>query len=152
MSRLFKLLLFLALALILVGGLAFGALYLISGGHPVDFAQTALIKLTLQGKQDALDLPLSSDTTPVRFIVEMGDPPALIAQNLAAAGLISDASLFVDYVRAYDIDVQLGSRDLLPQKITVDQADRRHADRLQQQSNRFLDHSGLAHGRSRRRD
>ncbi len=51
--------------------------------------------------------PLSSDTTPVRFTVELGDPPALIAQNLAAAGLISDANLFVDYVRAYDIDVQL---------------------------------------------
>ncbi len=107
MSRLFKLLLFLALGLMLVGALAFGALYLISGGHPLDFAQTALIKLSLQGKQDALDLPLSSDTTPIRFTVELGDPPALIAQNLVAAGLISDATLFVDYVRAYDIDVEL---------------------------------------------
>ncbi len=107
MGRLVKLLLFLALAFVLVGALAFGALYLISGGHPVDYAQTALIKLSLQGKQDALDTPISSDTTPIRFTVELGDPPALIAQNLVAAGLISDANLFVDYVRAYDIDVQL---------------------------------------------
>ncbi len=107
MSRWLKLLLFIGLALILVAGLTFGALFLISGGHPLEYAQTTWIKLTLQSKQAALDQPISSDTTPIRFTVNPGDPPRVIAQNLYDAGLISSADLFVNYVRAYNIDVQL---------------------------------------------
>ncbi len=107
MSRLLKLLVFLAVALILIGVLAFGALFVISGGHPIDYAQTTLIRLSLQGRQDALDRPVSADTTSERFTVNPGDSPRLIAANLYSAGLIADADLFVDYVRAYGIDVQL---------------------------------------------
>ncbi len=107
MSCLVKLLILLVVALALVGALAIGALFLISGGHPVDYVQTALIKLSLQSRQAALDQPIGSDTTSVRFTVNPGDTPRVIAANLHQAGLIADADLFVDYVRAYGIDVQL---------------------------------------------
>ncbi len=107
MSRPLKLLIFALVALALVGVLAFGALWLVSGGHPVDYVQTALIRLSLQPRQAALDQPVSSDTTSIRFTVAPGDTPRVIAANLVDAGLIADADLFVDYVRAYDIDVKL---------------------------------------------
>ncbi|MFN8448883.1 MAG: endolytic transglycosylase MltG [Anaerolineae bacterium] len=107
MARPLKLLILLVIALGLIGALAFGVLLLVSGGHPVDYVQTALIRLSLQSRQAALDQPLGSDTTPTRFVVNSGDPPRLIANNLLSAGLIADADLFVDYVRAYDIDVEL---------------------------------------------
>lgn len=107
MARPLKLLLLLVVALALLGVLAFATIFLISGGEPVDYVQTALIRLSLQSRQAALDQPLSADTTPIRFVVNSGDPPRLIAANLYDAGLIADADLFVDYVRAYDIDVEL---------------------------------------------
>ena len=107
MPRLFKLLLFLALALALVGVLVLAALFVVSGGRPIDYAQTALIRLSLQGRQAALDRPISADTTSERFTVSPGDTPRVIAANLYEAGLIADPDLFVDYVRAYDIDVEL---------------------------------------------
>jgi UPF0755 protein len=107
LSRLLKLLVLLAVVFVLLGVLAFAALFVISGGRPVDYVQTALIRLSLQGKQDALDQPISADTTSERFTVASGDTPRVIANNLYAAGLIRDADLFVDYVRAYDLDVEL---------------------------------------------
>lgn len=107
MSRLVKLLIILFVALVILGVVAVGALFVISGGNPVDYLQTAIIRLSLQGRQDELDRPMSSDTTSQRFTVNLGDSPRTIGNNLYQAGLISDADLFVDYVRAYDIDVEL---------------------------------------------
>lgn len=107
MSRLLKVIVLLVIVLALVGAAAFGVLLIVSGGNPVDYVQTALIRLSLQGRQAALDQPTGSDTTPIRFTVNSGDSPRLIAANLRDASLIADADLFVDYVRAYDIDVEL---------------------------------------------
>jgi UPF0755 protein len=107
LSRLLKLLVFLAIALVLFAVLAAAVLFVVSGGRPVDYVQTALVRLSLQSRQDALDQPISGDTTSERFTVALGDTPRVIANNLYEAGLIHDADLFVDYVRAYDIDVEL---------------------------------------------
>lgn len=107
MSRLVKLLIGLFALLVILGVAAVGVLFVVSGGRPVDYVQTTLIRFSLQGRQDALDRPVSSDTTSQRFIVNLGDTPRVIGSNLYQAGLISDADLFVDYVRAYDIDVEL---------------------------------------------
>jgi UPF0755 protein len=107
LSRLIKLLVLVAAALVLVAILAVAALLVVSGGRPIDYAQTVLIRLSLQGRQAALDRPIGTDTTAERFTVNPGDTPRVIAANLVNAGLISDADLFVDYVRAYDIDVEL---------------------------------------------
>ncbi len=107
MSRLVKLLIGLFALVVIVGIVAVAALFVISGGSPVDYVQTAIIKLSLQGRQDALDQPVSNDTTSQRFTVNLGDSPRTIANNLYQASFIADPDLFVDYVRAYDIDVEL---------------------------------------------
>jgi peptidoglycan lytic transglycosylase G len=107
LSRLLKLLLLVGVVLILLGVVAVGALFVVSGGHPVDYVQTALIRLSLQSRYEELDQPYNTDPTSRRFTVNPGDTPREIGSNLYDEGLIRDTNLFVDYVRAYGIDVQL---------------------------------------------
>lgn len=82
-------------------------IFAISGGSISDFVQDQLAWLRLNARQADLQRTMGSDDTPIRFTVNPGDTPRLIAQNLISAGLIADADLFVDFVRANDIDVQL---------------------------------------------
>jgi len=84
-----------------------GAIFIISGGDPLEFAQKTLIQISLAGRQADLNRSVSSDPTPIRFTVTPGDTPRLIAQNLVNANLIVDANLFVDYVRLNDYDRRL---------------------------------------------
>ena len=107
MSRLLKLLLLLVVALILLVVVVVGVLFAVSGGHPLDYVQTAIIRLSLQSRYLELDTPYNTDPTSRRFTVNPGDTPRQIATNLANEGLIRDTNLFVDYVRAFGIDVQL---------------------------------------------
>ncbi|HEX2908385.1 MAG TPA: endolytic transglycosylase MltG [Phototrophicaceae bacterium] len=107
MGRPLRILLLAVLALVIVGIIGVGALFLISGGQPVNFVQKALIRITLASRQDELNRAVSDDTTPVRFTVNSGDTPRVIAQNLVTENLIADAPLFVDYVRLNDYDRQL---------------------------------------------
>lgn len=107
MSRALKVLIVLFVAFGLVAVLAVAVLFVVSGGRPVDYVQTGLIRLSLQGRQAELDRPVSVDTTQQRFTVNLGDTPRTIAANLYNDGLIANPDLFVDYVRAYDIDVEL---------------------------------------------
>jgi UPF0755 protein len=95
-------------ALLLIAGIvALGVLFVISGGQPVDFVQKALIRVALSSRQSDLGRAVSADTTPTRFTVASGDTPRRIAQNLTAQNLITDANLFVDYVRLNDLDTKL---------------------------------------------
>lgn len=107
MERLLKTAVIGAALLLVAAVIAGGALFVISGGQPVDYVQKALIRLSLSGRQAELNRPYSADTAPQRFTVSMGDTPRLIAQNLVSASLITDADLFVDYVRLNDLDTQL---------------------------------------------
>jgi UPF0755 protein len=84
-----------------------GAVFLLSGGQVGDYIQSQLARLRLSSQETALNQPMGSDDTPIRFTVVSGDTPRTIAQKLINGRLISDADLFVDYVRAYDLDVQL---------------------------------------------
>ena len=59
-----------------------GTIFIISGGNPVDFAQKTLICIELAGRENDLNRSISDDATPIRFTVEPGDTPRLIAQNL----------------------------------------------------------------------
>lgn len=84
-----------------------GVLFLLTDGQPIDAIQTALIRFQLESREDDLNRPMAADDTPVRFTINSGDTPRIIARSLADAGLISDADLFVDYVRVNDIDARL---------------------------------------------
>ena len=97
-------------ALVLVaacGAITLLFVLVLTGGNPIDAAQTLLFRLQLQSRRAELDTPVSGDETPVRFIVSYGDTPRAVATNLEANGLISDADLFVTYVRAEGLDTQI---------------------------------------------
>ncbi len=64
-------------------------------------------RVYLQGRTDEVNRAVSTDSTPVRFVVESGTPARLIGQNLQKAGLISDARLFEAYVRVNGLVNQL---------------------------------------------
>lgn len=84
-----------------------GTLFALSGGRVGGFVQAQLARMRLSSQEDALNRVMGTDTTPIRFTVNTGDTPPIIAQNLLRAGLIADVDLFVDYVRAYELDTQL---------------------------------------------
>lgn len=107
MARLLRLIIILGALLVIFVVIAAGALFVISGGRPVDFVQKTLIRLSISGRQDELNRAMSEDATPIRFTVNPGDTPRLIAENLRATNLINDPALFVDYVRLNDLDTQL---------------------------------------------
>lgn len=95
------------LALLIAGAVCGGVIFVISGGKPVDFVQKTIIRVSLASRQDDLNHSVSNDATPLRFTVNPGDTPRVIAQNLAGMNLIADPALFVDYVRLNDYDTNL---------------------------------------------
>lgn len=101
--------LFIALfaAIVIIGVIGVLALVLVSGGDPVGFVQLEIIRLRLSGREAELNQPLSADTTPLRFTVNSGDSPRMIAANLVNSGLITDPDLFIDYVRVAGFDTEL---------------------------------------------
>ncbi len=106
MSRIIRIGLFLALALGFLSAVCFGALFIMSGGQPIDYLQTELIRFSLSFKQKELNNPVGADDTPVRFKVNLGDTPRTIASNLLAQDLITNATVFVDYARISGLDTQ----------------------------------------------
>lgn len=61
----------------------------------------------LNANKDALYLPTSVDSRPVRFVVEPGTPARAIGQQLLAEGLIADDLLFEAYVRVNGLAARL---------------------------------------------
>lgn len=74
------------------------------------------LDIYLRTNQDALDQPASVDSRPIQFTIAPGSPARLVGQNLEAAGLIRDATLFEAYVRVNGLDGRLatGSFTLAP--------------------------------------
>ena len=62
------------------------------------------LRVSLMRHEDTLTSPAGSDPQYRRFEVRPGDTAYTIAANLGAVGLITDANLFVDYVRYYRLD------------------------------------------------
>lgn len=61
----------------------------------------------LQMNRDALNTPVSSDTTMTVFEISPGQNANEIAEALLAQGLIGDTTLFRNYLRYYGLDIQL---------------------------------------------
>jgi len=105
--------------------LAGGLILLLAAACSTD----AVLDLYLQANRAALTQPASPRATagaspivhPVQFTVEPGTPAKVIAQDLAAAGLITDARLFEAYVRVNDLGDKLeaGTYTLSPQMTPV---------------------------------
>lgn len=93
-----------AFFLLIVAG---GFVVIVSGGDPVDWARTEWIRLQLAGRQEELATPAGDDPTEYPITIESGNTPRIVAGNLAAQNLITDAELFVDYLRVAGLDRQL---------------------------------------------
>ncbi len=98
------------LGLALVLALLLGLGWVISDGQLLQLAQTALLRAQLQGRQTELRAPYGDDDSPTRFYIQPGATAKQIADNLAAAAVISDGALFLDYARVegYDRQFQAG--------------------------------------------
>lgn len=107
MKRTLAGLIFIAVIFFFLAAVAGGFLLILSGGDVVNFVRTTIIRVSLSSRQEDLNRPIGSNETPQRFTINVGDTPLTIALNLTNAGLISDAQLFVDYVRVEQLDSQL---------------------------------------------
>jgi UPF0755 protein len=107
LSRPVKAILIILVMLVFGAVLCGGGLLVISNGQPGDFIQTAMARFRLSSRENDLNRSISSDTTPVRFTIASGDTARDIGAKLIRSGLIRDADLFVDFVRANDIDSEL---------------------------------------------
>lgn len=109
--RIVRLLIALFAAIFLLGIIGVLALLLISGGDPVGYVQLQIIRFRLSGREAELNQALSADSTPIRFTINSGDSPRTVGARLLDTGLITDADLFVDYVRVsgYDTELEAGT-------------------------------------------
>lgn len=107
MSRLAKVFLFCGVMMLFVCAVAFGFVLFLSGGNIGRFVQTTFLRLSLTARQEDLERPVGTDATPRRFTINPGDSPSAVGQNLLGAGLIDDATLFIDYVQVEGLDVEL---------------------------------------------
>lgn len=82
-------------------------LIVISGENPIDYARAVIARISLNGREGDLAPINPSDSAVVRFEIALGSSPAQIGMALAQNGLIRDADLFLNYVRAQGIDGQL---------------------------------------------
>ncbi len=107
MRRFLQLIALLLVALILFAVLTVIGLTIITDGNPISFVQTAIIRWQITARGDDLDQSIGTDATPIRFVIASGDTPRGVALNLFEANLIADADLFVDYLRANNLDREI---------------------------------------------
>ncbi len=69
--------------------------------------EATVLGIYLMSSQEALRTPAGNDPTGVTFEVNPGETASQIADNLLARGLISDTTLFRNYLRYYGLDVQI---------------------------------------------
>lgn len=95
------------LGLFLVACVVGGGLYLWARQEGLNPVTAIRLKIALTRQEDALTTPAGTDPAYQRFEVQAGDTPYTVGLNLLTEGLITDADLFVDYVRYYGLDRQL---------------------------------------------
>lgn len=90
---------------------------LLAGSDPsLNPAERIYLQTFLATRADRLSQPLSSGQRSVPFVVEAGQNAGDIAGALEAAGLLSERSLFLNYLRYHGLDSELeaGSYEINP--------------------------------------
>ncbi len=106
MNRAVKIIIILVALLLIAAVACVGTLLYVSNGQPVRFIQRTLIQISLSGRQADINHAISTSSSPVRFSVNSGDTPRVIAQNLVNSALITDSQLFVDYAQLSELDTK----------------------------------------------
>jgi UPF0755 protein len=95
------------LGVLLIAGVVGGGLYFWARQEGLDPLTAIRLRVSLMRHESGLTSPAGGDPQYRRFEVRPGDTAYSIASNLSNAGLITDADLFVDYVRYYRLDGSL---------------------------------------------
>lgn len=106
MGRLFRWLFALGVLAVLAGACAFALLIAMTGQSPGDAVRSLLARISIAARTEEINTPIGTDETPRRFVISLGDSPAVIGSNLVSTGVIRDADLFVNYARAERLDTQ----------------------------------------------
>lgn len=95
----------------------------------------------INAQADRLTTPAGKGTQPMPFVVTAGESADIVAANLQAAGLISDADLFQAYIRYYGIDTQLEAGEFVldPQMTIPEMARQLTAAVAQEATLRFIE-------------
>lgn len=106
MLRLAKFIVFLGFVALFFAMVAFGFIFILSGGDPIGYARTEYLRMTLAGRQEDLARSVSENSSEIIFEVSFGNTPSMIAEKLFLNGLILDEELFVTYARVEGLDTQ----------------------------------------------
>lgn len=94
-----------------------GSEHLLARADPdLNPAERIYLQTYLAARADRLKQPLGQGQQPVPFVVEAGQNAGAIADALEAGGLVSDKSLFLNYLRYHGLDSELeaGSYEIDP--------------------------------------
>ena len=85
-----------------------GGVSVIEGGNPnLSVPERLYLQAQLSLNAEALRAPAGSAQVPVNFTISPGETAVSIANNLNAAGMLENPSLFVTYAHFYGLDSQL---------------------------------------------
>jgi UPF0755 protein len=94
-------------------------------------AERAMLTAYLAARSGDLTAPAGPDPTPVDFSVEPGETAGMVAERLAAEGLVTDAQLLTYYLRYLGLDNQVEAGDfILRQTMTLPEVARALTDAL----------------------
>ena len=83
----------------------------VSGGPKLDISlespQAFYTSLYLSTNQEKLNQAVSDDSTPVKFVVELGETASMVAARLEEEGLVIDGEVFRRFMTYHGLDVSL---------------------------------------------
>ena len=83
------------------------ALNEVPGAREPQSPEELALSFYLQSRADEINNPISDDTTPVNFVVEIGETAIGISSRLQELGLITDAVLFRRFLQYHGLDASL---------------------------------------------
>ncbi|MBK8988607.1 MAG: endolytic transglycosylase MltG [Chloroflexi bacterium] len=101
-------------------GVASGGVRLEGGNPNLSLSERLYLQTYLSLNAEGLQASAGSAVNPVNFTIASGETAAAIANNLAAANLLTDPTLFINYARFYGLDSRLAAGEFtLPPQLTV---------------------------------
>jgi len=101
-------------------GVTSGGVRLEGGSPDLSLTERLYLQSYLALNADALQEPAGSAANPVSFTISPGETAVSVAENLVAADLLADPTLFVNYARFYGLDSQLAAGEFtMPPRLTI---------------------------------
>lgn len=90
------------------------------GSSDLSIPQQLYLQVYLSARAQELQEPAGTASAPVHFTIEPGATADVVAANLAAAGLLADPELFLNYAHFYGLDARFEAGDFtLSPQLTI---------------------------------